>query len=150
MVDLAPPSVNNDTPAASWLSVNIVMTNVTISPSSHSHSHFYYVLFAGRGQLLVYAGNNAADGPFTPLVKAVRNVIGVKEFNQLRGKAISLHSQGMLLFPSTLPPLSHTHTITKCNAVIKDFCKQIGADNKQIQGLIRLAKKNGEKLGFLS
>ena len=30
-------------------------------------------------------------------------------------------------------------------AVIKDFCKQLGADTKQVQGLIRLAKKNGEK-----
>jgi len=53
--------------------------------------------------------------------------MGVKEFNQFRGKAISLHSQ-----------------------VIKDFCKQLGADTKQVQGLIRLAKKNGEKLGFLA
>ncbi len=35
-------------------------------------------------------------------------------------------------------------------AVIKDFCKQLGADTKQVQGLIRLAKKNGEKLGFLA
>jgi hypothetical protein len=36
------------------------------------------------------------------------------------------------------------------SAVIKDFGKQIGADGKQVQGLIRLAKKNGEKLGFLA
>ena len=35
-------------------------------------------------------------------------------------------------------------------AVIKTFGVQIGADQKQVQGLIRLAKKNGEKLGFLS
>ncbi len=35
-------------------------------------------------------------------------------------------------------------------AVIKNFGIQIGADGKQVQGLIRLAKKNGEKLGFLS
>ena len=35
-------------------------------------------------------------------------------------------------------------------AVIKNFGSQIGADVKQVQGLIRLAKKNGEKLGFLS
>ena len=34
--------------------------------------------------------------------------------------------------------------------VIKDFGKRIGADNKQVQGLVRLAKKNGEKLGFLA
>lgn len=35
-------------------------------------------------------------------------------------------------------------------AVIKDFCKLLGVDNKQVQGVIRLAKKNGEKLGFLA
>lgn len=34
--------------------------------------------------------------------------------------------------------------------VIGEFCKTIGADSKQKQGLIRLAKKNGEKLGFLA
>jgi hypothetical protein len=34
--------------------------------------------------------------------------------------------------------------------VITEFCKTIGADPKQRQGLIRLAKKNGEKLGFLA
>jgi hypothetical protein len=41
-----------------------------------------------------------------------------------------------------------THCV--CRAVIKTFGVQIGADQKQVQGLIRLAKKNGEKLGFLS
>ena len=35
-------------------------------------------------------------------------------------------------------------------AVIKDFGKRVGADGKQVQGLVRLAKKNGEKLGFLA
>ena len=35
-------------------------------------------------------------------------------------------------------------------AVIKSFGQRIGADNKQVQGLVRLAKKNGEKLGFLA
>ncbi|MCI01461.1 protein PROTON GRADIENT REGULATION 5 chloroplastic-like, partial [Trifolium medium] len=34
--------------------------------------------------------------------------------------------------------------------VITEFCKSIGADAKQRQGLIRLAKKNGEWLGFLA
>lgn len=72
-------------------------------------------------------GKTAQDGPFTPLVILVRNQMGTKDFNQLRGKAISLHSQ-----------------------VIKEFGKNIGAEQKQVQGLIRLAKKNGEKLGFLS
>ena len=42
-------------------------------------------------------GNKAANGPFTPLVIVVRNFMGQKDFNQLRGKAISLHSQGIYL-----------------------------------------------------
>ena len=37
-----------------------------------------------------------------------------------------------------------------CSHPITEFCKSIGADAKQRQGLIRLAKKNGEKLGFLA
>ncbi|PSC67685.1 paladin isoform X1 [Micractinium conductrix] len=82
---------------------------------------------AGRRSLSVYAGNKGSGGPFAPLVVVVRNYMGTKEFNQFRGKMISLHSQ-----------------------VIKEFGKEIGADNKQVQGVIRLAKKNGEKLGFLA
>lgn len=42
---------------------------------------------------VVRMGNKATGGPFAPLVVVVRNVIGEKEFNKLRGKAISLHSQ---------------------------------------------------------
>ncbi|PIN17916.1 hypothetical protein CDL12_09416 [Handroanthus impetiginosus] len=70
---------------------------------------------------------NEGKGLFAPLVVLARNIIGKKRFNQLRGKAIALHSQ-----------------------VITEFCKSIGADSKQRQGLIRLAKKNGERLGFLA
>ncbi|KAH6778076.1 proton gradient regulation 5 [Perilla frutescens var. hirtella] len=70
---------------------------------------------------------SSKGGVFAPLVIVTRNIIGKKTFNQLRGKAIALHSQ-----------------------VITEFCKSIGADNKQRQGLIRLAKKNGEWLGFLA
>ncbi|KAK4482478.1 hypothetical protein RD792_009636 [Penstemon davidsonii] len=70
---------------------------------------------------------NEGKGVFAPLVVVTRNIVGKKTFNQLRGKAIALHSQ-----------------------VITEFCKSIGADSKQRQGLIRLAKKNGEKLGFLA
>lgn len=81
----------------------------------------------GRRSLAIVAGNPGSGGPFAPLVIVTRNIMGTKEFNQFRGKMISLHSQ-----------------------VIKDFCKQLGADTKQVQGLIRLAKKNGEKLGFLA
>ncbi|RDX95037.1 Protein PROTON GRADIENT REGULATION 5, chloroplastic [Mucuna pruriens] len=67
---------------------------------------------------------NEGKGIFAPAVVITRNIIGKKRFNQLRGKAIALHSQ-----------------------VITEFCKSIGADAKQRQGLIRLAKKNGEWLG---
>ncbi|KAI8003053.1 hypothetical protein LOK49_LG08G02604 [Camellia lanceoleosa] len=70
---------------------------------------------------------NEGKGLFAPAVVVTRNIIGKKRFNQLRGKAIALHSQ-----------------------VITEFCKSIGADAKQRQGLIRLAKKNGERLGFLA
>ncbi|KAL8491087.1 hypothetical protein ACS0TY_022929 [Phlomoides rotata] len=70
---------------------------------------------------------NEGKGVFAPIVVITRNIVGKKRFNQLRGKAIALHSQ-----------------------VITEFCKSIGADPKQRQGLIRLAKKNGEKLGFLA
>lgn len=40
-------------------------------------------------------GNKATTGPFAPLVVVTRNAIGKKPFNQLRGKAIALHSQGI-------------------------------------------------------
>uniref|UniRef100_A0A2P2K248 Protein PROTON GRADIENT REGULATION 5ic n=1 Tax=Rhizophora mucronata TaxID=61149 RepID=A0A2P2K248_RHIMU len=70
---------------------------------------------------------NEGKGLFAPIVVVARNIIGKKRFNQIRGKAIALHSQ-----------------------VITEFCKSIGADAKQRQGLIRLAKKNGERLGFLA
>ncbi|XP_052206557.1 protein PROTON GRADIENT REGULATION 5, chloroplastic-like [Diospyros lotus] len=70
---------------------------------------------------------NEGKGLFAPAVVVTRNIIGKKRFNQIRGKAIALHSQ-----------------------VITEFCKSIGADAKQRQGLIRLAKKNGERLGFLA
>lgn len=71
--------------------------------------------------------NKGTGGVFAPIVVLAKNVIGQKRFNQLRGKGIALHSQ-----------------------VITEFCKSVGADAKQRQGLIRLAKKNGEKLGFLA
>ena len=86
-----------------------------------------YIIADRRYTAQVIAGNKGENGIFAPIVRITRNAMGTKEFNQLRGKAISLHSQ-----------------------VIKDFCKQLGVDTKQVQGLIRLAKKNGEWLGFLA
>jgi len=82
---------------------------------------------ASRREITMMGNKNAGKGIFAPVVVVTRNIIGVKQFNQLRGKGIALHSQ-----------------------VITEFCKSIGADAKQRQGLIRLAKKNGEKLGFLA
>eukprot|EP00475_Leptophrys_vorax_P026752 TRINITY_DN37939_c0_g1_i1.p1 TRINITY_DN37939_c0_g1~~TRINITY_DN37939_c0_g1_i1.p1 ORF type:complete len:123 (+),score=18.20 TRINITY_DN37939_c0_g1_i1:154-522(+) len=77
--------------------------------------------------VVVMKNPHEGKGVFAPIVVVAKNVIGQKQFNQLRGKGIALHSQ-----------------------VITEFCKSIGADAKQRQGLIRLAKKNGEKLGFLA
>ena len=62
----------------------------------------------------------------------------------------------LALFFFFLPPLlspSNSTQKKKKNEpppVIKEFGKSIGVDTKQVQGLIRLAKKNGEKLGFLA
>nr|DAD36860.1 TPA_asm: hypothetical protein HUJ06_007501 [Nelumbo nucifera] len=36
---------------------------------------------------------NEGKGLFAPIVVLTRNIIGKKRFNQLRGKAIALHSQ---------------------------------------------------------
>lgn len=46
-----------------------------------------------RGALKVVAGNDYEGGLFAPIVVVARNIIGVKRFNQIRGKAIALHSQ---------------------------------------------------------
>lgn len=58
---------------------------------------FYPLLDAGKRQLVTISGNPGSNGPFAPLVRVVRDAMGVKEFNQFRGKMISLHSQGMLV-----------------------------------------------------
>lgn len=63
---------------------------------------------------------------FAPLVILIRKWIGDPDFVKLRGKAIALHSQ-----------------------VITHFCKQLGISTKERQSLIRLARDNGKRLGFL-
>ena len=75
----------------------------------------------------VAMGNVNDGGVFAPVVVALRPLVGVKRFNKLRGKVISLHSQ-----------------------LIGDFCTEFGATAKQRQGLIKTAKVNGGKLGFLA
>mmetsp|Transcript_14703 Transcript_14703/g.17778 ORF Transcript_14703/g.17778 Transcript_14703/m.17778 type:complete len:127 (+) Transcript_14703:79-459(+) len=81
---------------------------------------------ADRQGLTVVAGNHATTGIFAPVVRVTRDIVGVKKFNKFRGKAIQLHSQ-----------------------IIQEFCKSVGAP--KLKGkLIRQAKQNGERLGFLA
>lgn len=90
--------------------------------------------------------------------------MGTKEFNQFRGKAISLHSQARCrthTCPARTAAGKSNHAkvhdkFDLCQAsvralqIIKEFCGTIGAGPKQAQAVIRLAKKNGEWLGFLA
>ena len=64
---------------------------------------------------------------FAPIVILVRNYLGKAKFNQLRGRAIALHSQ-----------------------VITAVCNRIGIERTTRQNLIRKARDNGKKLGFLA
>lgn len=64
---------------------------------------------------------------FAPMVLLVRNIMGTPKFNKLRGQAIALHAK----------------TIT-------NFCNRFGISNQERQTLIRKAKANGQKLGFLA
>ncbi len=64
---------------------------------------------------------------FAPIVVLVRNRIGKVKFNQVRGQVIALHCQA-----------------------ITNFCNGVGLETKVRQSLIRLAKSNGKKLGFLA
>lgn len=51
--------------------------------------------------------DNEGKGVFAPLVILARNLIGTKRFNQLRGKAIALHSQ-VSSVPSKPLPCTHS------------------------------------------
>ncbi len=64
---------------------------------------------------------------FAFVIVFLRDRIGKKEFNKIRGKAIAVHCK----------------TIT-------NFCNQLGYDAKMRQSLIRKAKSNGQKLGLLA
>ena len=46
--------------------------------------------------------NTAESGIFSPIVVVVKKALGQKQFNQVRGKAISLHSQGAQLSGSCM------------------------------------------------
>ena len=64
---------------------------------------------------------------FAPIVVALRNYLGKREFNKLRGQAIKLHSQ-----------------------VITNVCNRCNIDRTVRQNLIRQARDNGKTLGLLA
>ena len=64
---------------------------------------------------------------FAPLVILVRNSLGKTKFNQLRGKAIALHSKA-----------------------ITNVCNRIGIERTTRQNFIRTARDNGKRLGLLA
>eukprot|EP00525_Craspedostauros_australis_P011891 CAMPEP_0198124020 /NCGR_PEP_ID=MMETSP1442-20131203/38921_1 /TAXON_ID= /ORGANISM="Craspedostauros australis, Strain CCMP3328" /LENGTH=130 /DNA_ID=CAMNT_0043783337 /DNA_START=36 /DNA_END=428 /DNA_ORIENTATION=- len=70
-------------------------------------------------------GKNAKFGIFSPAVYGAKVVLGTPRLNKLRGKGISLHSQA-----------------------IGEFCEWAGAYHLRTR-LIKLAKTNGDTLGFL-
>lgn len=73
------------------------------------------------------ANVNEGKGLLAPVVVTARRVIGPQRFFQLRGRAIQAHAKA-----------------------IGGFCDSVRATPLQRQGLIRLAKKNAEGLGFLA
>lgn len=70
-------------------------------------------------------GKMAKFGIFSPAVYAAKLALGTEKLNKLRGKAISLHSQ-----------------------VIGDFTEWSGSYHLRTK-LVKLAKTNGDTLGFL-
>ena len=70
-------------------------------------------------------GSQAKFGIFSPAVYGAKIVLGNEKLNKLRGKGISLHSQ-----------------------TIGDFCGWAGAYHLRTR-LIKMAKTNGDILGFL-
>ncbi|BAZ12478.1 hypothetical protein NIES4071_43090 [Calothrix sp. NIES-4071] len=64
---------------------------------------------------------------FAPIVILTRNCLGQVKFNKLRGKLIAVHAQ-----------------------VIVHFCDYFHISHITRQNLIRLARDNGKRLGFLA
>lgn len=70
-------------------------------------------------------GKMAKFGVFSPAVYGAKLVLGADKLNKFRGKAIGLHS-----------------------GYIGDFCKWAGAYHLRTK-IVKLAKTNGDTLGFL-
>jgi len=73
----------------------------------------------------LHMGGPAKFGIFSPAVYASKIVLGTPRLNKIRGKGISIHS-----------------------STIGDFTKWVGAGHMRTK-LIKLAKVNGNELGFL-
>lgn len=112
-------------------------------PATHSktaaHTPYHILLRshvrAGAGtprRQVVRMGNKATGGPFAPLVVVVRNIVGDKEFNKLRGKAISLHSQGVCVSCGTAAVVAASRA---CKAALQQKNKQASYANKQLGSL---------------
>lgn len=80
---------------------------------------------ARNGASSLHMGGKAQFGIFSPAVYAAKLVLGDGRLKKYRGKAISIHS-----------------------STIGDFTKWIGANHMRVP-LIKLAKVNGNVLGFL-
>ena len=63
------------------------------------------------GALALNMGKVSANGPFTPLVIALRSVVGEKKFNQIRGKGITLHSQVCTFCHACSSPPANSHSM---------------------------------------
>lgn len=64
----------------------------------------------------VRLGNKNTNGPFAPLVVVVRQAVGEKEFNKIRGKAISVHSQGEDMLSSCVMLSARSCSLLACAA----------------------------------
>eukprot|EP00560_Eucampia_antarctica_P006148 CAMPEP_0197824438 /NCGR_PEP_ID=MMETSP1437-20131217/1679_1 /TAXON_ID=49252 ORGANISM="Eucampia antarctica, Strain CCMP1452" /NCGR_SAMPLE_ID=MMETSP1437 /ASSEMBLY_ACC=CAM_ASM_001096 /LENGTH=134 /DNA_ID=CAMNT_0043424059 /DNA_START=41 /DNA_END=445 /DNA_ORIENTATION=- len=78
-----------------------------------------------RGDMSMMGGKMAKFGVFSPAVYGAKIALGEPRLNKFRGKAISLHSQ-----------------------YIGEFCQWAGAYHLRTK-IIKLAKTNGDTLGFL-
>ena len=73
-----------------------IVTSVSnaIFPITAASAQIYTICAGSCHRQVTRMGNKSTTGPFVPVVKLVRAVVGPSKFNQLRGKGISLHSQG--------------------------------------------------------
>lgn len=117
--------------SSSAFTIQPLPTSSSLSTSSFSHRTTQQTYTTSKATSYdrkggIMMGKIAKFGIFSPAVVAAKAVLGEKELNKVRGKAISLHSQA-----------------------ITDFCKYVGAQGKMRARIIKKAKTNGDDLGFL-